>query len=307
MFSSWNLHRQRLCLPPSHPQDDYHLLIFTVSNSTWVLRVGTFNNTRQLINPHCVTNPSCFISERLSFFKARMQIYLFFNLMEDALSNPITCYPRSPGEECLSAQYPYVPKIIMMIIEQHPLDAFLPNASVPLRTHNKEDWAGIWQASSWNLACAEALLGHKRAVFLVCQDSSKRGLPSSASGSVKETLICFATGPWNLVQAPKEKATCSLSFCRLPFHGWDLNQKSGLSALSTYIGVFEMPFSHTYVCVVWVEVCVQVLICGYTCVCMRASKGPRLTPAVFLGCCRPSSSGVSRLNPEFSHNCPQDS
>lgn len=83
----------------------------------------------------------------------------------------------------------------MMIIEQHPLDAFLPNASVHLRTHNKEDWAGIWQANSWNLAFAEALLGHKRAVFLVCQDSSKRGLPSSASGSVKETLICFATGP----------------------------------------------------------------------------------------------------------------
>lgn len=75
---SWNLHRQQLCLPSRHPHDDYHSLIFTVSDSTWVLRVGTFNNTRQLINPHCVTNPSCFISERLSFFKARMQIWLFF-------------------------------------------------------------------------------------------------------------------------------------------------------------------------------------------------------------------------------------
>lgn len=78
--------------------------------------------------------------------------------MEDALSNPITCYPRSPGEDCLPAQYPYVPKITMMIIEQHPLDTLLPNASVHLRTHNKEDWAGIWQASCWNLAFAEALL-----------------------------------------------------------------------------------------------------------------------------------------------------
>jgi hypothetical protein len=53
--------------------------------------------------------------------------------MEVALSNPIACYPRSLGEGCLPAQHPYVPEIIMVIIEYHPLDAFLPNASVHLQ------------------------------------------------------------------------------------------------------------------------------------------------------------------------------
>lgn len=33
------------CVPHPLPCKDFHLLISTVSDSTWVLRVGTFNNT----------------------------------------------------------------------------------------------------------------------------------------------------------------------------------------------------------------------------------------------------------------------